>query len=1045
MVFLTTEIETEDGKITIGDIFRLMKKSKEFQSIIETLENIELLQDELIKTTQQVSSTLDKKLDDTDPVLNEPREALPHKHEAEDVKGLFTKEEAERLISTQIKELKVKLDNLPEPQKIDLKAVLKTLRTEIDYRLSNIKPDETRINQVEKKTNELVDLIDGVIEKAESELKEVQEKLLLELSKRINEGEKQVNIIGGINIGERLKLLKDVSIENPNDGDSLVYNLATKKWVAAASSGGGIESIVAGTNISVDNTDPANPIVATIADPTFSTEVNTPITKATTSAGGELRTSNDTVALHYGSGAGANGTLYGGWNYDNGTAESALYLGSSKTFSTNAYYKYDATAFRLESYSGLGSELMPNGGTFTGSAAGWALATGWAYASNAVSKTSNGVGTLQPSSLSVIANQRYDYSLVVSALTVGSVTLTCGGVTLATISANGTYSGSFLTTSNANWILTPTNTARLTVDNVSLKQRTGGSVYTSAIVTNTSTAIQSGLATTTADGVIVDNPTDATSGVPAQVSPAIKWRGRGFKTNDSTSATIDFRAYVLPTTSTTPYGMWKLQHSTNSAAFADLFSVSSDAGATATTVQITTAGAQSNGSPASTRALAINNSGSNTWLDFNFSGVTKVNIGADSSGELKLYQGGGSGVAFYNKASGGTLYSYNTSTAFVHTGFGEFTGGVMAGTIAQPTSTLQTAGGTALKVKRVTSAQTLDNTASKWLLDATNAAACTGTPSNTCASHGSEGACTSNDSHGGCTWNAGSSCSVFNYESGMTTCSGTSGCTTDTALCSGGDESTCLANDDAYGGNCSWNGSDCSVYNGNEGTCGSTSGCSVSSSNTCPSQPDEGSCTGAGCSWNGSSCDGDNSTCSGTYYTCGGSYNTGNCSGVYGSGCTGTPTCAGINDSTSCGAETGCTWSSVLNIALPDGETCPDRDYWLYNDSTGGQDVVITPYSGQTINETTSYTLASYRDWIHISYFKQTAECSELANQAACEAQTGCSANLPNCSWNSGDNTCTGGAGCSGYGDQSSCEAATYYAGCSGTYAIRKNWYKFGS
>lgn len=104
--------------------------------------------------------------------------------------------------------------------------------------------------------------------------------------------------------------------------------------VWANGSGGGVESVTGGTNITVDNTDPANPAVSTINNPAFSTSVTTPIVKASSSAGGELRTNNDTVVLHYGSGGGANGTLYGGWNYDNGTANTLLSLGASKTLTS---------------------------------------------------------------------------------------------------------------------------------------------------------------------------------------------------------------------------------------------------------------------------------------------------------------------------------------------------------------------------------------------------------------------------------------------------------------------------------------------------------------------------------------------------------------------------------------------------------------------------------------------------------------------------------------------------------------------------------------
>lgn len=87
-------------------------------------------------------------------------------------------------------------------------------------------------------------------------------------------------------------------------------------------------------------------------------------------------------------------------------------------------------------------------------------------------------------------------------------------------------------------------------------------------------------------------------------------------------------------------------------------------------------------------------------------------------------------------------------------------------------------------------------------------------------------------------------------------------------------------------------------------------------------------------------------------------------------------TCSSYGTSGACAAEAGCTWSAVLNAQLPDGETCPDRTYWLKNDASGGADAIILPYSGQTIEKTTSLTLNNYQDAVHIAYFKQTYDCS---------------------------------------------------------------------
>ena len=661
------------------------------------------------------------------------------------------------------------------------------------------------------------------------------------------------------------------------------------------------------------------------------------------------------------------------------TPGSTFFAGSGGLLSQdNQNFRFDDTTNRLSIFTTLGNEIVTNG-TFTSNASGWTVPSGMAYSSGAVSKTSNGTGALTQST-SHSLQREYLLTYTISNWTVGTITPTIGGFTGTAVSANGTYTERFVATSTAALTFTPSNTARFTIDTISLKPLVG---------TNTASNLNVG----------------------------------GFSIQ----------------------GSW------------------------------------SNGTPGTTRGMTYNNDGSYSWIDYRFAGTLRAATGANSSGGYDIYQSGGNGVAFYQGNSGLTsnsIYMYATSTALVHYGYGEFYGGVIAGALQQPTSTLQTEGGLALNVKRITASQSLDNTATHWLMDATTASACSGTASTACSTYTNSTDCGARSNHGGgCSWYAGSDCSTYNNESGMGQCTGTSGCTAETGNCSGGDESTCLAGDDTYGGSCAWNSndcspldeatcssysgsgcstnySDCSSFNGNEAGCSGQSGCSVNSSNTCPSQMDEGSCVSAGCSWDGMTCTGDNSTCtgtyytgcSGTYYTCSGTYYTGTCSGTFGAACSGTPSCGGISNSTDCGNEAGCTWSSVLNATLPDGETCPDRTYWIYNDSSGGADVVIYPYSGQTVNETTSYTLANYRDWIHLAYFKQTKDCSLYLTEGAC-TPTGCSPSYTACSWDSMSSDCSGAAACDAADstDQATCNAITYFSSCSGTEIIRKNWYKFGS
>jgi hypothetical protein len=633
------------------------------------------------------------------------------------------------------------------------------------------------------------------------------------------------------------------------------------------------------------------------------------------------------------------------------TSGSALFSNGTTIAQDNQGYYYNDTNNRLSVFTTLGNEVLSNP-NFTGSATGWTVGSGWAYSSNAVNKSSNGTATLTQN-VSIYVLREYLLTYTISNWTVGSVTPTVGGHTGTAVSANGTYTERFVASSSVALTFTPTNTARFTIDTISLKPLTGN---------NTKSNINTG-------GLSVE-------------------------------------------------------------------------------------GAWSNGTPGTTRAQTFNNDGTQTWTDYRFAGVLRGAFGVDSSGGINSYSSGGNYFAYYSGNSGLTstqLFSYNYPTAFVHYAEGRFGGKVQAGANSAPTSTLQSAGGLALKVKRITTSQTLDDTATHWIADASTAV-CTGTPSAACSSWNNQSDCEKWDAHGGCTWNAGSSCSAFNGD--QSSCEGQSGCTYDTADCSGVgayDQSSC----EAYSG-CSWSYSseDCSSLD--EGSCSMTSGCSVNY-DYCYNYSDGGgdgtacsSVSGYGCSYDsgsGSCSDGIGdsgwySGCSGSYdsYSCTGSYYTGNCSGSYGSGCSGTSTCGGIDDSTNCGNETGCSWVTALNVTLPSIASFPDRTYWIYNGSSSDADINIVPSGTDTVNHTTSVVLSTYKDGCHLAPLRVTADCASF-NEGAC-TPSGCTKNYSYCSYDTMENTCSGNAVCPSHdGNQFACEAQDYFSGCSGTYLVSSNWY----
>lgn len=117
------------------------------------------------------------------------------------------------------------------------------------------------------------------------------------------------------------------------------------------------------------------------------------------------------------------------------------------------------------------SEQLTNG-TFTGNANDWTLASGWAYNSNAVDKNAGGTGTLAHNTFAAVAGHTYRLTYVISNWTAGSVQPRIGSQGGASVGANGTYAELITAYDTAGFSFTPTDDARLTVDNVSIRDVT---------------------------------------------------------------------------------------------------------------------------------------------------------------------------------------------------------------------------------------------------------------------------------------------------------------------------------------------------------------------------------------------------------------------------------------------------------------------------------------------------------------------------------------------------------------------------------------------
>ena len=125
--------------------------------------------------------------------------------------------------------------------------------------------------------------------------------------------------------------------------------------------------------------------------------------------------------------------------------------------------------------STLGSELVTHG-SFTGSASGWALGTGWAYSSNAINATSTSSVCYQDIA-AMQSNITYTVTYQISNYSGGNIQWRFGGtgtVDGATRNANGTYTESFTNSSSGDkrLFLSPSGFTG-TIDNVSVKEVQG--------------------------------------------------------------------------------------------------------------------------------------------------------------------------------------------------------------------------------------------------------------------------------------------------------------------------------------------------------------------------------------------------------------------------------------------------------------------------------------------------------------------------------------------------------------------------------------------
>jgi len=664
--------------------------------------------------------------------------------------------------------------------------------------------------------------------------------------------------------------------------------------------------------------------------------------------------------------------------------------------------------------------------------------------------------------------------------------------TLATVNSNvGSFTNASVTVNAKGLITAASSGAAATAGGADTNvQYNDGGVFggdannTWNKTTKLHTLTQAGIAATVGSALLLQNTTAATVGTQVQVSPAVQWSGRGWKTNaTAASQSVDFRASVLPiTASASPRGEWRLAYSVNGAAYStglSYFTTQQDG----ITQQLFSANglvdfSVSNSSTVGTLAnLTLSNSGTRTHYVNKFSGNLRSSWTTHDNG-YQEFKAIGSGPIFQFQTGpslGSENYRVEISEIGLFCPYKGLFGGVVTAGIADvsATATLSSAGSFAVKGVVITDATyTIGAAETMVYVDSSSTNFCSGTPSSACSSHGSEGACTSH-SEAGCSWFAGSTCNTYNGTDQGTCETGHTGCTWSTSACSfynNYDETSCTNQNSPYGGTCSWDTSTCPGFTDSV-SCGAVTGCTWN--DTCSGYSDQGSCESNSCVWNYTSCNDANGTdqgtceartgctwdsgmneCNGQYNTscvggnctgnlCTGTFFNGDCGGVWGVGCVGTATCEAIDDSGTCAAETGCTWVSGATLTLPIGTTANrsnlSRLYSIVSIGTGT--ITINPDAADTIYQHSQIKLYKAGDRVLLHHVNVTANCSGLGTEGACEAETGCTwtAAVTCSDYNGDESTCTSYAPNCSY-SEGVCSGAGVTAGCSGTYISAKQW-----
>ena len=566
--------------------------------------------------------------------------------------------------------------------------------------------------------------------------------------------------------------------------------------------------------------------------------------------------------------------------------------------------------------------------------------------------------------------------------------------------------------------------------------------------------------------------TAAAAGVQ-QSSPATVWEGQGWKTNGTAaSQPVAFRASAIGVQgSSAPSGSWKLESSINNGAWTSALEMLTTAldGVNFPRLNVTGAIKSSVNNSSTIGTLQNfdlhNPSGSRVNITATFNTTIRWGISVESNGYTNYVSAGGQ----HNFKIGSTIESASDIIQIYSGGIynygGSFNNGKVTAGQADTTTTayLSSYGSFAVKGVLKTANATLSENETMVYCDASNANICAGTAT-ACSTYTGSGQVVC-ESHAlvGCSWNAAvtESCSTYGGVD-LSTCESVPGCTFESLSCAGAsntDQTSCEAQDDTYGGSCSWNTSTCPSQT-STAACNAITGCTADVSGDCATLSDGGG-DGTACATQPEcSYDSGSGVCSGTFFVicngniCDGNYYSGACNGTHEitpAACVGDAQCGNILTSGACATEGGgCSWVSGMTITLPSSTVAnrgnTSRLYSIVNIGATGTVTIIATSGGSPADSILGYAsgivLNAQNERAMLHHHNVFADCSQYSgNQATCESTSGCGYTAAVVCASLGDESscnAASGSGCSWNG--SACEGAGSAASCYGTFTSSKPW-----